>query len=511
MSIDKGGSQLNIANGIREFAVASPHAVAVIDGDRSITYLELYRRACQWANLLVDAGLNPGDPVGILLGNRLEYPELAAGCAMAGLPMVPINPRQTADENSYILEHSEAKALIYDVALFASLPKVLPQHIWAIGDGEVHRNYESEIAQASSVDPKIFVNEQDPFCIAYTSGTTGKPKGVLISHRSRCLTFLVTALEWGLGPGRRTIAVAPMYHGAGFAFAYTAVFTGGSIVMQRKFDPEETLNMISKYKVQSIFLVPTHAQMMRALGDETVKSKDVSSLDTLYFNAAALPVVLKEWVISTFPGVDVHEMYGSTEASIVTNLRPVDALRKAGSVGVPWFMTEVKILNDDGTPTADGEHGELFSKSPFLMNGYLKDAAATQACTTPDGFLTCGDIVIRDSEGYISIVDRKKDLIISGGSNIYPREIEEVLAKHKLVAECAVIGLPDETWGERVLAVVVPTQGDQVASIELESFARERLAGYKVPSEFVFMDALPRNASGKVLKKDLRLQFLHQN
>ena len=507
MAIDKGGAQLNIANGIREFALASPDMTAIIDGDRSITYRQLYERASRLANALLSADLKAGVAVGVLMGNRLEYSEVAAGCAMAGLPIVPINPRQTAQENSYILEHSEAQALIYDAQLFDTLPATLPKVVWAIDGKGAHQNYEELISKHPTTDPKIWVNENDPFCIAYTSGTTGKPKGVLISHRSRCLTFYATALEWGLGPSRRTIAVAPMYHGAGFAFGYGAVYTGGTLVMQRKFDPENTLDLIAKYKIQTVFLVPTHAQLMRSLGDDLVLGKDTSSLETIYFNAAALPIPLKEWVIKLFPKVNVHELYGSTEAGIVTNLRPPDALRKAGSVGHPWFMTEVIVLNDDGTPTADGQPGELFSRSPYLMNGYFKDDAATKSCTTPDGFLTCHDIVIRDSDGYISIVDRKKDLIISGGTNVYPREIEEVLAKHSDISEVAVIGVKDEVWGERAVAILVTMSGTDIPNSELEAFARVSLAGYKVPTEFYRIKELPRNASGKVLKTELRVQF----
>jgi long-chain acyl-CoA synthetase len=297
MAINLGGAPLNIANGIREFAIASPNQIAIIDGARSITYHELFERACRLANALLAANLKRGIAVGVLMGNRLEYSEVAAGCAMAGFPIVPINPRQTADENTYIFEHSEAQALIYDAALSAVLPSKLPATVWAIDGKDAHPNYEKLIAGYPATDPGVVVDENEPFCIAYTSGTTGKPKGVLISHRSRCLTFYATAIEWGLGPGRRTVAVAPMYHGAGFAFGYGAVFTGGTLVMQRKFDPEETLNMIGQHKLQTIFLVPTHAQMMRALGDDVVASKDISTLETIYFNAAALPIPLKEWVV----------------------------------------------------------------------------------------------------------------------------------------------------------------------------------------------------------------------
>ena len=239
----------------------------------------------------------------------------------------------------------------------------------------------------------MVVGEQDPFCIAYTSGTTGRPKGVVISHRSRALTFYMSALEWGLGTGRVSAAIAPMYHGAGFAFGFAPVFTGGTVTMLRAWDPEEMLALVERDRVQSAFLVPTHAQMIRALGNAALDRHDLSSLDTLYFNAAALPWALKEWVMEQFPACGVHELYGSTEGGIVTNLRPADQRRKPGSVGHPWYLTEIRVVDEAGQPVGPGEPGELFSRSPYLMNGYHDDPEATAACTTEDGFLTCGDIV----------------------------------------------------------------------------------------------------------------------
>lgn len=507
MTIQTGGDQLNIANGIREFARATPRAIAVIDRDRTLTFGELFERAARLAQGLIASGLTPGERVAVLLGNRLEFPEIAAGIAMAGLCMVPLNPRQASLEIAYVLEHSEVKALVMDGALASALPPVLPSVILSIDAGSVGRDYEEFLAGFDAVDPKIVVHEQEPFCVTYTSGTTGKPKGVLISHRSRVLLFYGTALEWGLGPGKRTIAVAPLYHGAGFSFGYGACFTGGTLVMQHKFDAAETLEMVEKHRIQSMFLVPTHAQMMRALGDEAITSRDLSSLHTLYFNAAALPINLKEWVCRMFPNTGVHELYGSTEAGNVANLRPEHALEKPGSVGVPWFMQQVRIVREDGTPVAPGEPGELFSKSPFLMNGYLKDEAATAECTTDDGFLTCGDIATMDDEGFISIVDRKKDMIISGGANIYPREIEEVLLTHPNIADAAVIGVPDETWGEAVVAIVVTRDGTAMSQAEIEAHLRGKVAGYKVPKTSHNVTVLPRNAGGKVLKRDLRDTF----
>jgi long-chain acyl-CoA synthetase len=501
-----GGAPLSIVDGVRGFAAAQPGVAAVIDGDRVQTYAELDERSSRVAQALLGAGLVPGDKVAVLLGNRLEYCEVAAGLAKAGLVMVPLNPRMTAPEVDYIVGHSGARALVLDDALSGIADGVAPgmHQVLAMSGTQLGPSYEDALAAARSDDPRVAIAETDPFCVAYTSGTTGKPKGVLISHRSRSLTFVMSALEWGLGTGRRSIAVAPMYHGAGFAFGYAPVYTGGTVAMLRGWDPEAFLAMIEKERAQSVFLVPTHAQMLRNLTEEPGSRFDLSSLDTINFNAAALPTPLKEWVLDAFPGVGVHELYGSTEGGIISNLRPLDARRKAGSVGHPWHFTEVRVVDDEGNPVAPGEPGELFSRSPYLMNGYLDDAEATAACTTEDGFLTCGDVVTVDDEGYIRIVDRKKDLIISGGVNVYPRDVEEAVLTFPGIREVAVVGVPHDTWGEQVVAYVVPSPGVEVSTDALDEHLRGVLAAYKIPRDVVSVEALPRNASGKVLKRDLR-------
>ncbi|MFF5083765.1 class I adenylate-forming enzyme family protein [Actinoplanes sp. NPDC000266] len=490
-----GGADLTIAGGVREFGRATPAATAVIDGDRRLTYAALDERSSRVANALLSYGLTTGDRVALLSGNRLEYPEIAAGIAKAGLVLVPVNPRLTAPEAEFILRHSGARVLIADRAVSDKAA----ERLVSLGGDALGPEYERWLAAAPAADPCIPVDERDPFCIAYTAGTTGDPKGVLVSHRSRCLTFYATALEWGLGPGRRTIAVAPMYHGAGFAFAYAGVYCGATVSMLRSFSPDGLLDQIEREGAQSVFLVPTHAQLIRASIEKVPK---LPTLDTLYFNAAALPKVLKEWVFEAFPGAGVHELYGSTEAGVISNLRPPDARRKAGTVGHPWFATEVRIVGPGGHPVGPGEPGELYSRSPYLMNGYHDNPEATAACTTADGFLTSGDIVVADGEGFLSIVDRVKDVIITGGVNVYPRDVEEVLLTHGAVAEAAVVGEPDEQWGERVVAYLVCRE--QVDSGALETHLRGRLAGYKVPKRFRFVAALPRNAAGKVLKRELR-------
>ncbi|MBO2447878.1 AMP-binding protein [Actinomadura barringtoniae] len=499
---------MTMAGGVREFAVATPDAVAVVDGDRRLTYRGLHDRSSRLANALLNAGLRPGDRVAVLLGNRFEFPEIICGVAKAGLVLVPISPRSSAGECGYALGHSGCSALILDGA-YAGLAAEAGSGlkvVLSIGRAELGPPYEAALAVAPGRDPRIPVAENDPFAIYYTSGTTGKPKGVLSSHRARTLMCYLSALEWGLGAGRTSLAVAPMCHGAGMVFDYAPLVAGGSVTMLRSWDPDRMLHLTERDRVQSVFLIPTHAQMLRALGDAALGRRDLSSLDTLYFNAAAFPAALKEWVTGAFPKAGVHELYGSTEAGIVTNCRPADAARKAGSVGQPWYMTDLRVVDEAGLPVGPGERGELFSRSPFLMSGYLDDDAATAACTTEDGYLTSGDIAVQDEDGFVSIVDRKKDMIISGGVNVAPREVEEVLAAFPGVAEAAVVGLPDERWGERVTAFAVPLPGHDLDAAGLDAHCRAQLSGPKVPRSIEIVAALPRNGSGKVLRRELRAQ-----
>ncbi|MFC6152347.1 class I adenylate-forming enzyme family protein [Nocardioides yefusunii] len=507
MALTTGGAPLCIANGVREFARATPRATAVIDNDRRQTYAELHERSNRLANHLLDAGHAHGDKVAVLLGNRLEFPEVATALAKAGLVMVPLNPRLTPAEAEYILEHSGSRTVILNGKLSGIVADAAAAQGLAalsLDSTPIGSAYEDALASGGTTDPLVQVDENEPFCITYTSGTTGKPKGVLISHRSRVLTIYMSAMEYGLGNGRMSAAVAPMYHGAGFAFGFAPVYTGGTVTMLNKWNPQGFLDLVERDRVQSAFLIPTMTQGLKSLGDDVIAAKDLSSLDTLYFNAAALPWPLKQWVMATFPQCGVHELYGSTESGIITNLRPVDMHRKPGSVGHPWFMTEIKVLDDAGNEVEPGQPGELFSRSPFLMNGYLDNPEATAECTTADGFVTCGDIVVQDEEGYISIVDRKKDLIISGGTNVYPREIEEALASFDAIVESAVVGEPDEQWGETVVAHVVLKPGVELDTEALEAHCRETLAGYKIPRRWYAIDEMPRNAGGKVVKRELK-------
>jgi long-chain acyl-CoA synthetase len=515
MTLLPGGAPANMASGLRNFARATPTAIATIDQGRTVTFIELDERARRLAAHLRSVDLREGDRVAVLLGNCSEYLEIAAALARARLVMVPVNPKLTSSEQRWIVGHAGCRAIIVDESIAPSTGVPHVDHVLSVNGTDLGVDYEEALASASSADVWDPAPETDTFAVYYTSGTTGRPKGVMVSHRSRTLNFYHAALEWRLGPGRQTLAVAPMYHGAGFSFAMSGIYTGSTVAILRSWSADGFTEAVEQHRPQSLFLVPTHAQMLRDLGDDAVVRQRLSSLDTLFFNAAALPVPLKTWVHELLPGVGVHELYGSTEAGVISNLRPDDSLRKPGSVGPPWFLTEAKLRTSDGKWIEGPGRGELFTRSPFLMNGYLDAPEATEECTTTDGFLTSGDVVEVDDDGYLFVVDRVKDVIISGGVNIYPREVEDVLRRHALVRDIAIVGTPDERWGETVTAVVVfggeLNDGDAAARnqafADLDAFCRDELASFKVPRGWHVRPELPRNAAGKVLKRELREQI----
>jgi acyl-CoA synthetase (AMP-forming)/AMP-acid ligase II len=501
---------LNVANGIREFSVANPNKIAIIDGNRTVTYIELNTRSSQLANFFILKNYKKGDRVAVISGNRMEYPEIVAGLSKAGLIAVLINPRSVSREVEYFLNHSESKGLIIENSLLSLVEDCISntqvKDILNMDGKEFGLNYEAILNNQPKHDPFVYVDEKEPFKICYTSGTTGQPKGITISHRSRCLVFMATALEWGLGPSKSTIAVAPMYHGAGFAFNYAALYTGGQLIIQRKFDPLHLLELIKEHKPNSIFLVPAHAIQLRELGEKTINKFDTTSLSCLYFNAAPLPQELKLWVLDRFPTAGLHELYGATETAIVTCLRPEFQREKERCVGPPWFFNQVELLNEAGEEVLPGEQGELFAKSPYLMNGYWNDKNNTLKNTNERGFFTVGDMAVKDEDGFYYIVDRKKDMIISGATNISPREIEEVLLEIQGIIDVAVVGVKSEKWGEAVTAVMVKNV-DNIDLDKIENYCRKNLSSYKIPKSFHFVESLPRNAAGKILKRVIKEQL----
>ncbi|MFM7273290.1 MAG: class I adenylate-forming enzyme family protein, partial [Gammaproteobacteria bacterium] len=371
-------------------------------------------------------GLRPGAVVALLAPNCIEYPELVMGLADCGAIVATLNPRLSVAELQTIFADCSPRAVV-------AHPDC--QHVAAAAEGMsapvlwLGPDYESALESARKGNQRLpVIDERQPFAMSYTSGTTGAPKGVPLSHRSRMLTFMAMAMEYGcFGPDDHFLALAPMYHGAGFVFACAPLVTGGCCTVLAQGDAESIARELASGCYTGVFMVPTHIhrllQLPEALRAET---RAGHRLKTVISNAAALSQALKEGMVAWLGEGLLHETYGSTECGIVTDIRPADLLRKPGSVGTPVWGMELELRDSSGRAVASGEVGELFCRSPYSFNGYLNRPEETAAAIV-DGWVTVGDLAIRDEEGFIRIVDRKKDMIITGGVNVYPAEIEAVL------------------------------------------------------------------------------------
>ena len=494
---------LTIATGMRAAAGRTPRKVALREGNRTLDYAALVERMNRVSALVTGGlGLGPGDNVALLSPNCLEYVEIVAGASCAGVAVATLNPRLVAREIQYICDDCGARALFVHASLedmVRALTLESVERIIVLGD-----EYEALVSEARPTPPPP-LPEWSPFSIPYTSGTTGEPKGVVLPHRSRVLTFYGMASEYGCyGPDDRYLATAPLFHGAGFAFAVGALYFGGYCEILPSFEPEQVIAKLATEKLGGTFLVPTHFHAIFALEQPVLdRHRNFKDLTAIVSNAAPLAQATKEQIVDYFGEGILHETYGSTEAGIVTNLRPADQLIKQRCVGLPFIATDVRLLNDAGEEVPPGEVGELYSSSPYIYNGYWGKPEETAACFRGDWF-SAGDMATKDEDGFIYLVDRKKDMVISGGINVYPREIEEILFRHPAVADAAVIGVPDEKWGETLKGFVVLKPDAAPDEAALEAFCRKNLSPYKVPKSFEFTPALPRNAAGKVLKRELR-------
>jgi long-chain acyl-CoA synthetase len=492
-----------ISDGIRAAAARTPDKVAIIEGMRRLTYRAITERIDRVSNLAHSGlGLRHGDRAAILLPNRLEYMEIVCGLSSAGVSAATIGPAAPPPEIRFILEDSAARVLFVDPALEEKAREAASgtavERIIVLGN-----EYESLLANASSSPCPLKVTEHDIFSIPYTSGATGRPKGVMLAHRGRVLACYAMASEHGCyGPDDRAIASTPMFHGAGFLMTLVPMFFGGTVELLGRFDIDRMLGAVASNAATSVYMVPTHFAAMFAQGDKA-KTHDLRSLKAVISGTAPLAQAMKERIIGHFGEGKLYERYGATETNIVTALRPADQLRKIACVGQPLPATHIRVQDDAGNELPPGEVGELAVASPYLFSGYLNLPAVTAASMRGDWFVT-GDLARRDEEGYLYLVDRKNDMIITGGENVYPREIEEILLGHPAVAECGVTGIAHPHWGEQVTAFVVLRPGMNVTSAELSTACAAQLSKYKVPKEIRFMAQLPRNSMGKVLRRALR-------
>lgn len=494
---------LSLAAGVRAAMHRAPGKIAYRHREQTRTYRDLMARVDKvTAALAGGLGLAPGQHGAIIGKNSIEYMEIVLGASQAGVALATVNPRLSLPEIVAICDDAGARVIFADPDIAAALrdSKLADRSaIIEIGSG-----LEDWLANARPGSAPGLVREWDVFTIPYTSGTTGKPKGVLVPHRSRILTLFGMAVEYGCyAPDDRFLAIAPMCHGAGMIFSLAPVFFGGYAEIMDRFEPEQVLDSLRTQQITGFFGVPTHFHALMSVGPQALAASRSASLKTVISNAAALPQAMKERLVAHFgPGL-LHETYGSTEAGIVSNLRPPDQLRKQQCVGQPFPCTEVELRRPDGTLCDPDEVGELFSRSPYLFNGYWGRPQETAEAYL-DGWVTVGDLARRDAEGYLYIVDRLKDMVISGGVNIYPREVEEVIFQHPDVREAAVIGVPDDKWGEVLKAFVVRRPDGQLEAESLLAFLEPRIARMKLPKQVEFIDEIPRNANGKVLKTALR-------
>ena len=494
---------LSLAAGVRAAMHRSPDKIAYRHRDRTRSYAELLSRIDKVSTALGSGlGLKPGTHGAIIGKNSIEYMEIVIGASQAGIALATVNPRLSVSEMVSICEDAGAAVVFADREVVALLRDAKPASASVII--EIGPAFEAWLAKARPATGLPTVNEWDVFTIPYTSGTTGKPKGVLVPHRSRILTLFAMAVEYGCyGPDDRFLAIAPMCHGAGMVFSLAPIFFGGYAEIMDKFEPEEVLKSLAGESISGFFGVPTHFHALLEAGFGLQTASRKGKLRAVISNAAAMPQTMKEKLVGQLgPGL-LHDTYGSTEAGIVSNLRPADQLRKQQCVGQPFPCTLIEIRRPDGSVCAADEVGELYSRSPYLFNGYWGRPEET-AETYRDGWVTVGDLAQRDAEGHLYIVDRIKDMVISGGINIYPREVEEVIFRNQEVADVALIGVPDERWGEVLKAFVVRRAGSGIDEAALTAFLEGKISRMKQPKYVEFIEQIPRNASGKVLKTVLR-------
>lgn len=477
-------SGLTVGEALRAAARRDPEKVAACLGDAALTYRALEQRTAQVANALSNKGFAPGARVAVIAPTCLEYFELVAGISDAGLIAVTLAPNLTTAELDDILHDSAPDLVIRGTDLD---PRGLPSI--RLGD-----EYETWIARAADRFEPADPDEHASFAASYTSGTTGRPKAVLLSHRSRVLTAVAAAAEYGcFGPNDRFLAMTPLHHGAGLAYALANLLLGGTVELMPRFDAKSAMARIGSGEVTGTFVVPTMLQRMLDAGG------GAGRLKSIICNATSCPQPLKERAIEGLGDGLLHESYGATELGIVSNIRPPDLRRKPDSVGRTFPLVEVELRGEDERPVPEGEVGELFCRSPYLFNGYFNLPDET-GDTLADGWGSVGDLAARDQDGFIAIVGRKKDMIISGGINVYPSEIEALLARVPGVIEVAAVGLPDSEWGERIHAFVV----GEASETAILASAAQALSPHKRPQSVSFLPELPRNASGKVLKRALK-------
>jgi acyl-CoA synthetase (AMP-forming)/AMP-acid ligase II len=510
---------LHLGDIVRGHAFATPDRVGAGDLERSLTFGQWNERARRLANGILGLGLAKGDRIAVLAYNRLEWLEIYAAVAKAGLIVVPVNFRLVAPEILYILQDCDARALIVEEALAGTIEQIradLPIaekayiHIGARAPAG-WTAYEDILAGGADREPDAAVEPADPWALLYTSGTTGRPKGAIRSHGASAILSLTTDVELGFARRDTGLLVMPMCHANSVYFMGALTTCGAPVRVYNRpsFDPEHLLRALADGVATFTSLVPTHFVMMLGLPRAVLDSVDPGTISKFMISSAPARRDTKEAILDYFRNSRLWELYGSTEQGWATMLQPEDQFSKLGSVGRECVGSlPIRLLDEQGGDVPPGAVGELWSATPYAFDGYWNLPEKTAAAFRGP-HLSVGDMAWRDEDGFYYLVDRKSNMIISGGENVYPSEVEGILGGHPMVKDVAVIGVPDKTWGERVQAVVVPHEGARVSVDELMAWCREHLAGYKRPRkiDLIEQDEMPRTATGKILHRVLRERF----
>jgi len=504
-------------------ALNHPDKLGWQDKVKEFTFREWNDRSCRFANGLKDVGVQYKDAFAVISYNRGEWMDIYAGCAKGGQIIVPIMFRLAAPEIAYIVEHSECRAFVVEAPFVELIDGIrdrlpLPEDAYIyLGDGPAPKGYtgfEELLAKASSEEPEPEIYGDDVWNIMYTSGTTGRPKGAVRTHESHLAHYVLSNINMGVLTTDKVMLVMPMCHvnSIQYSFPYTLVSAPVFVYNMVNFDPEDLIRTVHKYQITYMSLVPTHYRMILDLPDTIKNEVDVSSIRQLLISSAPASKDLKLEIMAYFKNAELWEAYGSTEGGIGTLLRPEDQFRKLGSIGKEIFGSDrIKLLDDNRKEVPDGEVGELFCRAPCVFKEYLKDPEKTKEAFEGEWF-SAGDMAKRDEDGFYTLVDRKANMIITGGENVYPSEVENVLRTHEAVKEVAVIGMPDEKWGEAIKGIVVLKEGhepNELLANELMDFCRGKIAGYKRPKsiDFIKDEEMPRTPTGKILHRALKKMF----
>jgi acyl-CoA synthetase (AMP-forming)/AMP-acid ligase II len=504
---------------IHRHALLYPDKEAFVYGSQRITFSQFNARVNSLIHALRTMGVKKGDVIGILSWNCLGYVEVYGAAMKGGFIASPFNPRLREQELEYIINYSEANSLFVGPELMEMTNQLRP-HLpkvknfisleASIPDMIYHRDL---LTSYSEAEPDVQVDEDDVASIIYTSGTTGVPRGALYTQRCFIDDSQTLVIDMDLYPGHRRVQITPLFHIAGNTHFRGSLYIGGCNVIVKFFDPAATLQIIQDERATHMDFVPTHLVAMLNVSD--LNKYDISSMQLLWYGGSPMPLEVLKKGMQVF-GPIFAQGYGQSESGpAISHLskedhnvldRPEKEQKKLISAGRPDIGVQVRIVDDKGNDVGPGEVGEIITRSKHIMVEYWHKPEETKEVLI-NGWIHTGDMGYYDDEGYIYIADRKKDMIISGGENVYPREVEEVLYQHPAVLEAAVIGIPDPYWVEKVHAVVEKRKGVSTTAEELIAFCKKHIAGYKVPKDIEFVDSLPKNPAGKILKKELREKY----